>query len=368
MTKSSNIHYYVRDPATGIIYRTVGYTYLQNLLVYPKYIPSVSGTRGENALKYQGINYPSGSVKYQASTYFSENANVKLELNETFNTFLYTADKDNLELYDPTITLQTRMSEDNPRATLLKELMDVLTKETKVELKVFGLDASMLVHMDKEGSDIDLVVYGKENAQKVREFWDKLPTNNAKGFKKPLDERETVVSRRRGYSPLMTEDEIIEWESRKLSGYFKNTKFSVMPVEPQAKYKNEYVSTGQFAAIRVKMKSDEIICDPGVLDLDAHHVKIVYGPQNIKINQFVTFLPSRMGIFLRAGDTLFILGKIYAMKISGSLVGYALTQFPWDDRSYLGESHYVAKIEKVDLHNMIPALLGIEFDNRYFTD
>ena len=334
----------------------------------PKYIPSVSGTRGEQTLKYQGINYPDGSVKYQASSHFSAHANVKLELNETFNTFLYTADKEKLELYDPTTTLQKRMVEDNPRTALLKKLIDLFVAETKTTPEVFGLDASMLVHIDKEGSDIDLVVYGKDNAQKIRDFWSKLPPQNKFGLRKPTDERETIVSRRRGYSPLMTEDEIIEWESRKVSGYFEGTKFSVMPVDPQARYTCEYVSTGQFAAVRVVLKKSEIVCDPGVLDLDLNEIDIIYGPQNIKINQFVTFLPSRMGIFLNAGDVLFILGKIYAMKVSGSLIGYALTQFPWDDRSYLGESHYVAKIEKVDLRSMIPALLGMEFDNRYFTD
>lgn len=368
MIDSKNIHYYLKDPNTGIIYRTIGYTYPDELIVYPKYLPSFTGARGESMIKYQGINYPGGAVRYLATTRLSDNSVVDIRLNHTFHTFLPMADKNKVSLYDPLIVLKERLAENIPRSSLMKELILLLSEISKVGLDSFGLDASMLVHMDKEGSDIDVVVYDKDNAQKIRSAWEGISAVNEYNLTKPSDKNEAIVSRRKAYSPLMTEEEIITWEERKISGYFKGIKFSVMPVDSDAKYSCEYISTGQFVAIRVTLKSDEILCDPGVLNLKEHSVDVIYGPKNININQFITFLPSRMGIFLKKDDSIFILGKAYAESVNGSDSGFALTQFPWDDRSYFGESHYVAKIEKVNLQHMIPALLGLEFNSNYITD
>ncbi|MBP8591629.1 hypothetical protein KBI33_04200 [Candidatus Shapirobacteria bacterium] len=363
-----NIHYYAQDPETGIIYRTVGYTYLNELIVYPKYIPDLDGSRGQKLIKYKGINYPNGSVKFLANSGFSESSAVKIKFNSLFHTFLPMAKKSELVLYNPTKRLLDRIKENSKKGALLKNLVFDLSEASGVKIDNFGLDASMLTGMDNEESDIDLVVYGKRNAKLVRTFWENMKNNNKYLMTKPGDNAEAIIKRRMSYSPLMTEEEIIIWEECKISGYFKGIKFSVMPIDSEGKYQCQYLPTSQFSGIRVNLKEDEILCDPGVLDLKKHEVEILYGPPNCSITQFITFLPSRMGIFLRKGDRLFIIGKIYATTQGDGKTNFALTQFPWDDKSYLGESYFVAKKEKCNLTHMIPALLGLDFNSSHFTE
>jgi len=364
-----NIHYYVQDPETGIIYRTVGYTYLDELIVYPKYIPDLDGSRGQEVIKYRGINYPDGSIKFMASNSFLESSVVKVKFSDRFHTFLPIARKNKLILYDPTKRLLERMKEDSERGKILKDLVLNLSKASGIEKNNFGLDASMLAGMDKRNSDIDLVVYGKEKAKALRSFWEKVKSGNKYSITKPSGNSGAIVRRRMSYSPLMTKEEIILWEECKISGYFKNIKFSVMPIDCNGKYCYHYSPTSQFSGIRVKLKRNAILCDPGILDLREHEVEVLYGPSTCLFKQFITFLPSRMGIFLKKGDQLFITGKIYALiEGDGSNINsFALTQFPWDDKSYRGESYFVAKKEKCNLAHMIPALLGLEFNSSSFT-
>lgn len=363
-----NTHYYVKDPESGIVYRSVGYTYESDLIVYPKYIPSFIGKRGDSAIKYQGVNYPSGGVKLLASNGVINTSVVKVRFNSAFHTFLPMAQKRDLVLYDPLETMHARFIDETPRSQRMKALVQLLSADSGVGLDNFGLDASMLAGMDKEGSDIDIVVYGKENALKVRNVWEMVEGTSPNGLSKPIDNSTQIVQRRMAYSPLMTEEEILLWEECKISGYFEGVKFSVMPIDTYGRYDREYVPTGQFGAIRVQMNQDEMICDPGILDLRHHKVDVIYGPDDIRIDQFVTFLPSRMGIFLKKGQSLFILGKIHATSLDKKGTSFAITQFPWDDRSHMGESFFVAKREIVNLQNMIPSLLGLNFSNTYFTD
>ncbi len=364
----SNIHYYAQDPETGIIYRTVGYTYLDELIVYPKYIPDLDGSRGQEIIKYRGMNYPNGSIKFMASNSFLESSVVKIKFSDRFHTFLPIAQKNKLILYDPTKRLLERIKENSERGRMLNNLVSNLSKASGIGKNNFGLDASMLAGMDKRGSDIDLVVYGKEKAKAVRGFWEKVKSGNKYSITKPSGNSKAIVKRRMSYSPLMTEEEIILWEECKISGYFKGVKFSVMPIDCNGKYHYRYLPTGQFSGIRVKLKKNAILCDPGILDLREHEMEVLYGPSSCLVEQFITFLPSRMGIFLKKGDQLFVTGKIYALAGEDNITNFALTQFPWDDKSYRGESYFVAKKEKCDLAHMIPALLGLEFNSSHFTE
>lgn len=363
-----NIHYYVQDPETGIIYRTVGFTSQEELIIYPKYIPDFDGTRGEKLIKYKGINYPNGSVKFLASGGTFQSSIVKIKFNAIFNTFVPMARKKDLVLYDPFIRLNERLRQDSDSSIQLRDLVLFLANNSGVDIVFFGLDASMLAEMDKDVSDIDLVVYGKENGWKVRKLWENVLSKGGAGFSRPEDTTNATIQRRQAYSPLMTEEEIFLWEKCKISGYFKGKKFSVMPVDQDGNYKTTYYPTGQMAGIRVEIKKDEVVCDPGIINLENHSVDIIYGPKNIMIEEYITFLPSRMGIFLKKGEKLFIVGKLYTLEKLNKTYKFALTQFPWDDNSHLGESYFVTKKEKCNLQHMIPSLLGLKFNNNYFID
>jgi len=276
------------------------------------------------------------------------------------------AKKQNLKLYDPYTEMITRFHANDSLSIKMRQLVQLLSKKTSVPIKYFGLDASMLAAMDQKKSDIDLVVYGKKNAWLVRKAYENLIEDNNSKITSPLKMAKTIIKRRRSYSPLMTCKEILEWEMSKISGYFMKTKFSVMPININGKYKTKYIPTNQFGAIRVKLKDSEIVCDPGITDLSRHEVSIIYGPDNITINQYITFLPSRMGIFLKKGDTLFIIGKIYKTTSNNST--FALTQFPWDDSDSTGRSYFVTKKEMTNLQHLIPSLFGLNLNSNCYTD
>jgi len=354
-----NDHLYCLDPHTGIVYRTVGFTDKEDLVLYPKYVPSVDGVRENHNIRYRGIHYPTGSIRYLATYNFARKGCVDFCYSPYYNCFLPQGKKKELTLLKPREVLLKRIDEDKNLINLAKELMEILG-----DVKDFGLDASMLACLECNDSDIDMIVYGKEASLKARACY--LNALKKKKISSVYENSESIIRRRVSYSPLMSNEEILLWETKKISSLYKGVKFSFMPIDPDGSTDFELIPTNLDMAIRVILAEDKIVYDPGVISLDKDSVENVYGPRSITISKIFTYLPSRMGVFLSKGDIIFVTGRVY-MKKEKEAISYVLTQFPWDDNFFSEGSKFVMKIEQIKLDNLVPRLLGQEFKETDFT-
>ncbi|CAG1020949.1 hypothetical protein DOJK_00671 [Patescibacteria group bacterium] len=354
--KKYNDHLYCLDKITGIVYRAVGLTNDEKIIIYPKYIPSMGGDRGKQIVKYTGVKYPYESVKFVRNKEYWKSENVNLEFSEQFNTFVPTALKKNVEVFEGRKYLKARITSSNELSIKAKELIELFcTANKSLNTNDFGIDASMLVGLETNQSDIDLIVYSLEKYELVKETYKKLVEEEK--LTKPISDREFFISRRSPYSPLMTEDEILTWESRKVSGLFNGTKFSILPKDLDQTDERTYTPTGQQIVIRFKLKKDIVLFDPGYIDLKTatDNIEIVWGPKNIDLSLLLTHRPIRFGTSLVKGDTIFASGDIYKINDTST---FALTQFSWDETFYKYETKFIMKIEHTRLDEVIPAFLS----------
>lgn len=354
--KKYNDHTYCLDKSTGIVYRAVGLNNSDKLIVYPKYIPSMFGDRGKHMVKYSGVKYPYESVKFIRNKEYWESDNVKLEFNAQFNTFVPTAHKKNVEVFEGRQYLKTRLSSSDSLSIKTKDLIELFCKANKkLAVEDFGSDASILVGLETQQSDIDLIVYSLDKYELVKQTYIGLVTKGK--LDKPLSDREFFISRRSPYSPLMTEEEILTWESRKVSGLFDGTKFSILPKDLEQEDNNVYQPTGQQIVVRFKLKKDVVLFDPGYIDLtnSTNNIEVVWGPKNIDISLLITHRPIRFGTSLTEGDTIFASGDLYRINNTNS---FAITQFSWDETFYKYETKFIMKIEHTRLDEVVPAFLS----------
>lgn len=363
MQKIANEHIYCLDSETGIYYRAVGLTNEKELVVYPKYVPMLMGDRGKEPIPYRGVSYPVGSVKLLCSDMKWQSKAVSLKFCNKYHCFLPIANKDRLKLYSAHDYLPLRLVANNDLSIKLKKLLDLYVNNSKtLTIDDFGVDASMLVGMNKSGSDIDLIVYSPQKALESKIVSEILV--KSKLIEGPDENSAYFINRRKSYSPLMTKEEIIAWEKRKISYLYQGIKFSIMPKDLKQIDKDKYVHTNQYCAIRFKLKEDVVITDPGYLDLSKTEIEIVWGPKDIKIEKLITFLPSRMGVFLDKNDTIFSIGKLYKIVNKNS---YALAQMPWDEEFTKYETRFVTKLEITKLDQLIQSFLNVQFNNNGYT-
>ena len=361
--KAVNEHYYCLDCETGIYYRSVGLTNDREVIVYPKYVPEFFGDRGKEPIQYRGINYPTGSIRFLCSNIKWQSGNVGLKFSKKFHSFLPITNKERVKTYSARECLPLRLHGKGDLSLKLKKLIDLYVQNsTNLTYNDFGIDASMLVGMDRAGSDIDLIVYSHKKAWEAKRVSEILVKRNL--INGPDENSEYFINRRKSYSPLMTKEEIIAWEKRKISFLYQGTKFSIMPKDLKQTDGDKYMHTNQYCAIRFKLNKDVVITDPGYLDLSNTDIGIVWGPKKIKVVRLITFLPSRMGVFLNKGDAIFSIGKLYKIV---NKQGYALAQMPWDEEFTSYETRFVTKIEITKLDQLIQSFLRVEFDENGYT-
>lgn len=155
------------------------------------------------------------------------------------------------------------------------ELVEALSKESNVPKGFFGLTGSILIDIHRaEFSDIDLVVYGRENSLRVKEALKTLYKDERSGFKR-FDGRmlKEWCERESKLFPL-TYDEAMEIYARKWGrGVFNGTMFSVHPVKMEGEvdeaYGDKVYMPKGFIEARAKVVEDsESMFTPSIYKVD----------------------------------------------------------------------------------------------------
>lgn len=301
----------------GMLFCVIGNMHPEDRVVsYLKYIPDSSGLWGRDK-KYSRIlkSYTTTSVeevlnflKGNFPRYVSRLDHIGLEM--------ITVPIDSIkEHFKPELRLKELYVESYDLDVLERktvELVDLLSRASGIPVEYFGVTGSILLKIHNPSfSDIDLTVYGRSNAHKIKQTLTELRRDE---LVKWLDGREFnrwVYSKAKQYK-LSFED---AWEiCRRVwnRGIYAGTEFSVHPVKMEEdsleRYGDfTYVSTGEL----VKVKAT-------VIDVnDSYFIPAVYRVSDVKflsgnpvnLTELTTYEGFYAGIF-EAGEVVEAMGKL----------------------------------------------------------
>jgi predicted nucleotidyltransferase len=199
---------------------------------------------------------------------------------------------------------------------LAKELVEKLSQESGVPLNYFGITGSILLKIHNPSiSDIDIVVYGKDNAYRVRDTLIKLLDTEALGFSRPKDDiLESWAEGITRIHPLTLDEAKTLYGKYKWNrALYKGKQFSLHPVKLDEEVDEEW---GQklfkpisIATIRARVvDASESIFMPSIYIVD--NVKILEGDEK---GSRVRFVVSYEGLYIdiaKPGDEIIARGKL----------------------------------------------------------
>jgi len=226
----------------GFFFCVVGYEHPPDrVLAYLKYVPSPSGKWG-GAVRYHRVlaRYDAASV---ADTFsILRNHPEYLFYSDVYGvTFSAVPKMEIVERYYPEVKVASLLLKEKLDKLQSKalSLIQLISSESGVSIEKFGVTGSILIDIHNPSlSDIDLTVYGRGNALKVKEVLLSLRGKAITPF--TSDAAEEWISKKEGVFQLsrIQAQKILE---RKWNiGFYEGTRFSIHPVKNDAEITEVY--------------------------------------------------------------------------------------------------------------------------------
>jgi hypothetical protein len=195
------------------------------------------------------------------------------------------------------------------------KLVKLISKESNVPLNSFGITGSILINIHRvEFSDIDLIIYGKDNSYKVKETLLNLYRDSASNVRKfsKVEFKEWCVKVSSLYR-LELDDARKICERKWNRGIFDGTLFSIHPVKVEEEISSSYDDfvfrpVGIVKVRATVVNAENSIFNPAIYEIS--QVKIVEGP---KINGNIKEVVSYEGLYsdiAREGEKIEVRGKL----------------------------------------------------------
>jgi len=195
------------------------------------------------------------------------------------------------------------------------ELVKLISKESNVPLSSLGVTGSILINIHRvEFSDIDLIVYGKDNSYRVKEallsLYQSSNSNVRKFSKREFEEWYTKVS---SLYRLKLNDARKICERKWNRGVFDGTLFSVHPVKTEKEFSDTY-DTYIFQPIGIVkiratvVNAEDSIFNPAIYKIS--QVEVMEGP---KIGSHVKEVVTYEGLYsdiAKEGEKIEVRGKL----------------------------------------------------------
>jgi predicted nucleotidyltransferase len=273
----------------------------RNGVMYGRILPFYSATGVKNTFDFLKKYYPQYTV-------FDEYRSIEL----------IEVPKDRIKKhYKPEERLNELLKE--PRdylEVLAKELIEKLSYESRVPLDYFGVTGSILLKIhNPQISDIDIVIYGKENSYIVRETLIKLLDNESSGFSRPKGETlESWAEDITRIHPLTFEEAKTLYSRYKWNrALYKGKQFSIHPVkldnEVNEEWEQKIFKPIGLVTVRARViDSSESIFMPSIYIVD--NVKVLEGDERgTKVKQIVSY----EGLYIdlaKPGEEIIARGKL----------------------------------------------------------
>lgn len=195
----------------------------------------------------------------------------------------------------------------------LKRFVSFLSEKSGVSLEAFGVTGSILLHIHKSFSDLDITVYGFKNSLAVKEAL----MDAYSYWKSPIQRFENKAIKAWCWNKVkaypLTFNEAMQIYRRKWNiGTFEGTKFSVHPVKLETELKEKY-------ADKIYKPVDSVVLGAVVEDntdsmylpsvYRVKEVKIIRGPQVNDVREVVSY-EGLYGDIAEKEETIIVKGKL----------------------------------------------------------
>ncbi len=254
-----------------------------------RYLPTEEGDRIKDNLKYRKVD----SLREIKEILLKKYPNY-LKYDKVFNRVLCIVKHDEVFKFYKAREFLRELSKRELKDTELKalELIEILKSRANLSYDSFGLSGSCLLNLSNYNSDIDLIVYGKENSFKVYEALSQL-FREAKELSPYTSDHWRDFYERRSIDTLMDLKPFIFHEGRKFQeGIFKGKEFFVRFIKNLEEIKEPYDSLSfhlmGYSKIKAKVIDDiESIFTPCCYEVS--DVEILAGLNLKNIRKIVSY-------------------------------------------------------------------------------
>ena len=327
---------------SNFIFYTFGYEHpVERILAFLKYIPSHYGSLFP--IQYLPTTWKIESTELVRPEKLYSTSNLKTFIQafrRSFPDYLYCCPYREKELVCPTRNVIKRVYAPNQRLRALLEkknpnrlqlfaleLISQLRNASGVPIEDFGVHGSLALGIETPQSDIDLVVYGSQNARKIHNALKSLPLNAESGVKLYDRQNLRALFGFRSKDTYMKFEDFVRTESRKvLQGKFKGRDYFMRCLKDW----NEVAET--YGTIRYKPVGNATISATIVDDSQMIFTPCTYQVEDVHIIkgksiQFPREVVSFRGRFCeqaRNGERIIARGMIESLKGAGELEHFRL--------------------------------------------
>jgi len=304
----------------GLFFAVVGNLHPNDKVVaYLKYVPDKLGSWGRGETKFKRVlrHYTIPSLK-ETFRLLKEKYPHYLYRDTTLNIVMsFVPIKHIRKHFRPEDRVKEILgsSERDKLEQITIELIKLISKESNVSFYSFGITGSILINIHQvEFSDVDLIVYGKNNSYRVREALINLYQNSDYNIRKfSTQEFEKWYTKISSLYHLGLDDARRICERKWNRGIFNGTPFSIHPVKTEREVFDTYDSYifQPIDIVRIRATvtdAEEAIFNPAIYKIN--RVEVLDGP---KIGNYIKEVATYEGLYsdiAKEGEKIEVRGKL----------------------------------------------------------
>lgn len=229
------------------------------IFAYVRYIEDPNGDREKNGKRYKKIY----SLK-ERDSYLQKNFPQYLYFDPYYNRIIESVPLKNISKYYNPIEKLKEMYQSFPILNKIErealEMALFLIEKTGISLNNIGISGSILVNLYNNSSDIDLVIYGKENCLKVYEVLSNIIGKNDLIKKYSIEDLKKLYDFRVKDTDISFENFLKNEERKAFQGKFKNRDYFIRFIknfnEINEKYGDKTFKPIGYACLKAKIIDD----------------------------------------------------------------------------------------------------------------
>jgi len=285
------------------------------VIAFIRFTPDTKGERSRNSQHYKKV-YPLQD-RYEL---LKERFPQYLVFDHVFNEWLCEVPINKIKThYEPEKYLnqlrRKKVTQELEKQTL--QLAQSLKQEASVPWKALGVSGSLLVNLQSKKSDIDLIVYGSANCQKVHNALKLLIQDETSQVRSYTRSELKALFDFRSKDTNVSFEDFVRTESRKvLQGNFRQRDYFIRCIKEENEIDETYGSTIYEPAGEAKIKAtiidnSEMIYTPCRYDIQTN--KVLEGTKVQHLTEIVSFR-GRFCEQARIGEEVVSRGKVERVK------------------------------------------------------